>query len=249
MIEGAVDPVNMTDTEKILHQMKNCVCKLKIGNISASGFFCKIPFINMIFLMTNFHVISEEYTKKNKEINILLNDEKEALVIDLTIERKKYFNKEYDIAAIELKENDGIKEYLELDDNILKDNEKIYYEEKSIYILHYLLGNNICVSYGLLNRINKCDIMHLCSTDNGSSGSPILNLENNKVIGIHKQSSTKFNYNKGTLLKYPLNDIIKKYNKNNINEIKTNIIINEIKNNIIIGEININKDNINKEIK
>ena len=219
MIKSAVDPVNMTCTEKILHQMKNCICKIKIENVSATGFFCKIPFINMIFLITNFHVINEEYMKENKKINILLNDEKEALVIDLAIKRENYFNKEYDIALIELKENDGIKEFLELDDNILKENENVYYEKKSIYILHYLLGNDICVLYGKLNGINKYDIIHACSTDNGSSGSPILNLKNNKVIGIHKEGSTNsnyYNYNKGTLLKYPLNDIIKKYNKNNI---------------------------------
>ena len=138
MIKGAVDPVSMTSTEKILDQMKNCVCKIKIGNVSATGFFCKIPIINMIVLMTNFHVISEEYTKKNKEIKILLNDNKEAKIIDLTIRRKKYFSKEYDIAAIEIKEKDKIKEYLELDDDILKHNENIYYEKKSIYILHYM---------------------------------------------------------------------------------------------------------------
>ena len=162
MIKGAVDPINMTSTEKILYQMKNCVCKIKIGKINATGFFCKVPFINMIFLMTNFHVINEDFMKENKEIGILLNDEKEALVIYLTIERKKYFNKEYDIAAIELKENDGIKEYLELDDNILKNNDKIYYEEKSIYILHYLYGKNICVSYGILNK--KYNFNHKCCT-------------------------------------------------------------------------------------
>ena len=135
MIKGSVNPVNITSTEKILHQMKHCVCKIKIGKMSATGFFCKVPIINMNFLMTNYHVINEDYTKKNKEIQILLNDEKEALVLDLTIKREKYFSKEYDITLIELKENDGIKEYLELDDNILKDNEKIYYEEKSIYNL------------------------------------------------------------------------------------------------------------------
>ena len=81
--------------------------------------------------------------------------------------------------------------------------------------------------------INNYDIIHLCSTDNGSSGSPIINLENNKIIGIHKQGS--INFNKGTLLKYPLNDFIKNIKEN--------------KNNIIIGEININKDNINKDIQ
>ena len=33
MIKGSVDPVNMERTEMILNQMKNCVCKIKIGNI------------------------------------------------------------------------------------------------------------------------------------------------------------------------------------------------------------------------
>ena len=42
------------------------------------------------------------------------------------------------MASIELKENDGIKDYLELDDNILKNNEDIYYEKKSIYITLFI---------------------------------------------------------------------------------------------------------------
>ena len=86
MIKGAVDPINIAGTEKILHQIKNCACQIKIGKINAKGFFCKIPIINIIFLMTNFHVINEDYIKENKEINILLDDEKEDLVIDLTKE-------------------------------------------------------------------------------------------------------------------------------------------------------------------
>ena len=104
-----------------------------------------------------------------------------------------------------------------------------------IYIIQYLNGKNVYTSYEILNIIKNWDIIHLCSTDNGSSGSPILNLENNKVIGIHKQGSINFNFNKGILLKYPLNDFIKNIKKN--------------KNNIIIGEININKNDINKDIK
>ena len=83
IIKGAVDPVSIAGTEKILYQMKNCVCKIKLGKINATGFFCKVPFINMIFLITNFHAINEEYINKNKEITILLNNEKEALAIDL----------------------------------------------------------------------------------------------------------------------------------------------------------------------
>ena len=84
---SAPEPVNIAGTEKILHQMKNCVCKIKIGKINATGFFCKVPEINMNFLMTNYHVINEDFTKKNKDIKILLNDEKEALALDLSIKR------------------------------------------------------------------------------------------------------------------------------------------------------------------
>ena len=63
------------------------------------------------------------------------------------------------------------------------------------------------------------NIIHKCSTDSGSSGSPILNLKNNKIIGTHKGTPdfTK-NFNYGTLLKYTLNDFI------NQNKTKNNII-------------------------
>ena len=76
ILKGSIEPVNMANTEKILHQMKNSVCKIKIGITNATGFFCKIPDINMNFLFTNYHVITEKYLNENKEITILLNDEK-----------------------------------------------------------------------------------------------------------------------------------------------------------------------------
>ena len=246
-IKGSVDPVNITGTKAILIQMMNCICKIKIQgndqeyiiskNAYGTGFFCKIPLNenkNINCLMTNYHILNEKYFKENKEINILLNDDNEIKIIDLNIKRIIYYNKEYDTTIIELKEEDNIKDYLELDDKLFKDNENLIYKGKSIYIIQYINGEEACVSYGLLNGINKYNIIHICSTDNGSSGSPILNLKNNKVIGIHKGTpdNTK-NFNYGTLLKYPLNDFI---NKN-----KTK--------NIIIGEIYINKNNINKEIQ
>ena len=232
LIQGSIDPINMANTERILNQMKNCICKIKIENIKATGFFCKIPNINKNFLMTNYHVIDEIYINKNKEIPLLLNDNKTIFIIDLNKKREKYFNKEYDITLIEIKEDEKIRKYLELDDNLFNDNEKIYYRKKSIYILHYIFGKKICVSYGILQSIYNYDITHSCSTDKGSSGSPIINLENNKVIGIHTEGFANFNFNKGTILKYPLNDFIKKYNEN--------------KNNSSIDEININKNDTNK---
>ena len=87
-----------------------------------------------------------------------------------------------------------------------RNTENIFYEETSVYVLHYPLGEKVAVSYGLLNEINNYEIKYKCSTEHGSSGSPILNLSNHKVIGIHKQTSKKFNYNIGTCLQFPLNN-------------------------------------------
>ena len=51
---GSLAPVNISGSEKILHQMKNCVCKIELGDKCATGFFCKIPIINMIFFNYKF---------------------------------------------------------------------------------------------------------------------------------------------------------------------------------------------------
>ena len=134
MIKGSVEPVNMAQTETILNQMKNCICKIIIRNTSGTGFFCLIPELKKNFLFTNYHIINENYIKENKEINILLNDNNETKKLDLNIKRILYYNKEYDTTIIELKEEDKIKEYLELDDKLFKDNENLIYQGKSIYI-------------------------------------------------------------------------------------------------------------------
>ena len=60
--------------------------------------------------------------------------------------------------------------------------------KETIYILQYPLGDKAFVSYGIIKsieEINEYNFNHICSTNEGSSGSPILN-KDNKVIGIHK---------------------------------------------------------------
>ena len=230
-LNNSVIPVSISGTKTILNQLMNCICKLKINNANGTGFFCKVEFgknEKKIFLMTNYHLLDKNYCDNNTQINLLINDEKEIKTIDLRVKRNNYFNKENDITLIELNKNDNIKNFLELDDNLFRHNNKILYENKSLYILQYPQGRNASVSYGLLSSIDNNEIKHICSTENGSSGSPILNLETNKVIGIHKEGSIHFEFNKGTFLKYPLIDFIQK-NKNKI-EINQNSIIHNISN-------------------
>ena len=136
-------------------------------------------------------------------------------IINIKIESKTYFYKIYDLEWIELKEDDEKNNYLELDNNLFKKEINTYCEDIPIYKLQHPLGNNSSVSYGLSNLINEYDIKHACNTEHDSSGLPILNLSTNKLIGIHKQSSKKNNYNIGTCLHYPINDFLfnKKWRK------------------------------------
>ena len=100
---------------------------------------------------------------------------------------------------------------MEIDETIYKN--RLFVEtaliNKSIYIIHYPKGKNVKVSYGLLSNIIDNDINHLCCTEEGSSGAPIISLETNKVIGIHIGcTNNNFKFNKGKFIKYSINSFI-----------------------------------------
>ena len=95
-IEGLPDPVSIAGTRKILEQLINCVCKIKVKGASGTGFFCKIPFGNneiIPCLLTNYHVIDKQYYNQNKEINLLINDDKEIKIIDTNKKRNHFLEK------------------------------------------------------------------------------------------------------------------------------------------------------------
>ena len=99
----------------------------------------------------------------------------------------KYTNKEYHITIIEIKEEkDNIYKFIELDENILDDT--IGYVGNSIYTLHYPSNfgkDKVAVSFGILKNNfedKKYNFRHFCSTEFCSSGAPILNSANNKII-------------------------------------------------------------------
>ena len=182
-------------SKKIIEQMEKCICKIKIGEKQSTGFFCKIPFPNqeniLKVLITNIHIINDE------KISIDIYEELNTKYLNLN-DRIKYTNEEYDTTIIEIKDNDDIKNFLELDDNIIENvmnniNLNDNYLNKLVYIIQYPEGN-LSVSYGVLEKISenqKYNFIHKCSTKGGSSGSPILNLTNNKIIGIHKDGIEK----------------------------------------------------------
>ena len=213
---GAVDSLAIKQKETISMQLQKSICKIK-GKLIGTGFFCYINYENKNIpcLMTNYHILDDKYIKDNNKIEIIINDNKINIIINIEDIIYKSKKDEYDLIIIKLKE-EYMKNinYLELDDNLF--NESSLKEYKSIYILHYLNGQNASVSYGkdiIYDPNYKYDIQYKCNID--SSGGPILNLLSNKIIGIHKgciQKNDGIKYNIGTLLKYPLKEI----NNNNL---------------------------------
>ena len=225
ILNGYPLPISYDCSLTIMEQMKRDICKIKIGPEQGTGFFCKIPFPdrnNMLpVFITTHHILNEDILyKPNSKIAISIREDKKMKEIKLD-NRKIYTNKEYDITIIEIKQEDGIKSFLELDDKILNDiidknNENDQYVDDTIYIIHYP-ESKLSVSYGTLEKIyidKEYDFRHKCSTRGGSSGSPILN-SNNKVIGIHKKGSNN-KYNLGTFINYPIREFIGQENDNKI---------------------------------
>ena len=205
---GAEEAILLCESE--YKSKGNCICKID-GNKAGTGFFCKIKRGEELIpvLITNYHVIDDNYMKQNKYLKFYINDK--SHIIDLNSESKIYSssNNEYDMMIIRLKEGQ-VNNYLDIDENIFEDNSENYYENDSIYILHYANAEEAKVSFGKgIKKVDNYDIKHLCHTEPGSSGGPILSRMTNKVIGIHKGSigRGKCDYNIGTFLKYPLNEV------------------------------------------
>lgn len=221
-IENYPKPVSKECTLTILEQMEKSICKIYTkGGTNGTGFFCYIPYeTNKIpVFITNYHIIGENFIKNNDNILITLNDDKEQQKILLNKNNILYTNKEYDTTIIELNKSIINKpfNFMEFDEKLFFENSESLYNKTSNYIIQYP-NNKLHVSFGIIQYIDKFNIYHFCTTEKGSSGSPIMNLSNNKIIGIHKGSSENLKINKGTLLKEPINEFLDQYkNRENKN--------------------------------
>ena len=161
IIKDHPNPIPYECSKKILEQMEKNICKIKIGEEQGTGFFCKIPFPTKENLLpvfiTNNHIINKDILDNYKgNISLIIKEEETIKKISLN-NRIKYTSEKYDTTIIEVKIEDNIKNYLELDDimvdNIINNKNKyIEFIDKTIYIIQYPDGV-LSVSYGLLNNI------------------------------------------------------------------------------------------------
>ena len=223
-VPGHVKHTNLDTLLLIAKQMQESVCKIYGTKLNGTGFFCMIQNMKewnssfLYVLMTNNHVLGEEDIKSNKKINISLNNEKIKKEITIDEKRKTFTSEKYDVTIIEMKPTDGIKldSFMEIDKDIYKDNYKEIFKNKSIYLLHYPKGAEICKSEEVIKNIgDNYTIIHCCDSNNGSSGGPLINLKNNKVIGIHKGYNIIKKINLGTILKEPIENFYEQQNNDN----------------------------------
>jgi len=203
--------------EVILDLSKKSIGKIKSNEQDiATCFFCAIPFPDkynrLPVLVTNNHVLKKEDITEGKINRFSTNNEEHKFEIKIDENRKKYTNEKYDITFIEIKkdtDNININSFLDIDDEIFEENYENLIVKKSVYLLHYPHGNLSEYSSGIMKGFfldEKFSFRHSCQTQNGSSGSPVINLINHKVIGIHKGYKENLKYNIGTVLKDPIND-------------------------------------------
>ena len=223
-----LDLIPYESIKEIKKQMNRGICKIILNERNrGTGFFCKIPFpdrTNMKeVLITNYHLIDEEYIKTSTSIKINIKGSE----ININLKDRIIFpNKEYDTTIIEIKESDNIKYFLKLHEKIINDiiknkNENYDFIGKTIYITHYP-STELSMSIGKFNSIDVTDnhfFYHECKTNGGSSGSPTYTI-NNEVFGIHKGIKREGNnyFGLGIFLSYPIKKFINEMKLKQINK-------------------------------
>jgi len=138
LIKGAKEIVPLEET--LMHHMGNFICKIN-GNKIGTGFFCKIPYKGNLIpvLITNNHVIDDDYLKDKNYIKFYINEDSQIINIDKNSKIYSSNRNEYDITIIKLNEADEIKNFLEIDKNIFKNNIQNYIIKMNKYIFYIIL--------------------------------------------------------------------------------------------------------------
>ena len=242
-------------SEKVNHvlnkRIKKCIFKLDSENEDIIGFFCIIPYNKerLTVLITNNEKIDENYIRNNSTIRIIIEGKKKNLVIN---DGRKYLvNEKYKTTIIEIiPKKDNIYQLLEFDQNMFNEQPNVSYINTYIIIFDYLSKLKISMLCGIINKIDNYIIHHNCNYLN--CGSPILNLLNNRVIGLNINNNNKFGAINSICLKEPIIEYIKEYY--NINNLNLNLEKNENNNNKIKERneirmiLKINKEDVNKDI-
>jgi len=187
-IFNAIDKMNI----KVM-QMKKSICMIEVKRnpgrgSSGTGFLCLIEDsdrnLSIPVLITCEHILN--LLNFGQEIKLHFYDKEKTIKLDKS--RIIFSDKFIDITCIEMKKNEfDINDYLRIDEEIYKENE-IYnsFINKQIYIISFPGRKQNLADGVFLGLRDNIHFNHSCITGGGSSGAPLLNSDNMKVIGIHR---------------------------------------------------------------
>ena len=215
-----------------LTKVAKSICKISYGNECGTGFLIRLfkDGKELYCLMSNEHVIKEAMIDSKETINVDYKFETKLIQIKLdSNERFIKYDPTLDFTVVEV--GDLIKQKYFLLPNI----NNIDYINQKIYIPQYPEGNKLSVSEGKIIKINDSnELVYDASTEDGSSGSPVLLKNTTEVIGIHKEGNKhtrKENY--GTLINSIIEFIQSKNNKSKKSNENISIIKDIQKNEIL----------------
>ena len=190
----------------VTNKVLKCVCKITVKiqekYYFGTGFFMNI-YDSKKYLLTNYHIISDENKDDNIEIEI-----HNHTTMNLKLENRyiKFFPQPIDITVIEIIKVDKIYndiELLDYDSNCIKKGYE-FYKNSDVFSIEYPYGKEAVNASGRIKDIDGNEFEHTIPTDNGSSGSPIMLLNSNinlvQVIGIHKEADYLKKVNLGTFI-------------------------------------------------
>jgi V8-like Glu-specific endopeptidase len=205
----------------IINTVMKSICKIsikmkdqKIQN--GTGFFMNIS--NTIkYLITNYHVINPDLINEDIEIEIEIWNHKK-MKLSLNNYNIKYFEDPKDITVIEIKNSNEIYKdinFLDYDRNYI--NGYKIYNNVDVFSIEHPFGKIAACASGKIIKIYDYEFDHNISTDNGSSGCPIILLNDNinliQVIGIHKNADKLEKINGGTFIGEIFKELNNDYNK------------------------------------
>ena len=191
IVKGHGNPISIKQLKDIIEKGENSIVKIQYIEKIGTGFFFKqniqsIKYYNKYFLMTNNHVLNQDFLNNNTLLEIEYKNNQKIIPLN---NRIKYTNKSLDFTIIEILPTDyffsEIK-FLTIDNYIMSNNSESKYLKENICIFQYPNGEKLSFAQGEIKSITDYKIKHLVSTEPGSSGSPILLLNDFTIIGIHQ---------------------------------------------------------------
>ena len=248
--------ISESSSKKLYNAIVRIIIKInEIDSMAGTGFFLRHKLKNKTknYLITCNHVITESFIKEKKVIKLYYGEKDKEKFFEIKLDKGerfiKCFDEKFDVTILEILKKDKVGGDKYLLPNFDYKNGYDNYKGKCFYLAGYpgdSKNQERKVASGQIKELlEKPEFEHTLDTINGFSGSPICDINNLFVVGIHKSGCKLKEVNFGTFLGYIIDELEKEENLGNeLEEMpEKKEELNEIKN----DEDNENKEKIIKD--